>query len=353
MNNCPICTTTPEIPKNYDKLVITASHPYMLDKLLALGKAIFEIKNFNSYLEIITKDLELFLEIINKNNFLTEIETENIFLLPLKKDEEIDLCKFQRFKSLKYWITLFEGRDLKEILDEERLVIYFQPIIDLKKMAIYGYECLARGLKKDNSIMNPGEMFRIANATGMLFNLDRQCRIQAINFSKKYQLEGKIFINFTPNAIYNPEFCLKTTLEAMKKVEIEPDRVVFEVIETEKVQNVAHLSHIFKYYRENGVKVALDDVGSGYSTLLILSELKPDYIKIDMELVRNIDKDSAKKVIVKSLVEVAKDLAIQPLAEGIETREELEVISSMGINIVQGYFFGKPSPKPLRELRLY
>ncbi|GAB6182362.1 EAL domain-containing protein [Thermodesulfovibrio hydrogeniphilus] len=349
--DCKVCTTTPEIPDGIDKLVITASHPYMLQKIVYLLGSVFEIQKFEKHLELKTRSMEFFINSILNDNSFTEVEIENIHILPIKEGDEINIEKLPKFKPLSYWISLFKGLDLKWILDNERIIIYFQPIIDLKNFKIYGYECLARGLKKDGSIMNPREMFTLAERTKMLFNLDRQCRIQAINYSKKHGLgDFYLFINFNPGSIYNPEFCLSTTINAIKGTKMSPEKIVFEVIETERVQNISHLCSIFDHYRRNRLKVALDDIGSGFSSLLMLKELKPDYMKIDMELIRNIDINPHQRSIVKALVDISNDLGIITLAEGIETKEELEVVTSLGISLGQGYLFGRPSPEPTREV---
>ncbi len=348
---CKVCTTTPEIPNGYNRLIITASHEYMLQKILYRLGSIFEINNFQNYLEVITRELEFFVSTITKDSSFTEIEFENIKVLPLKEGEELGIDSITKFKPLSYWISFFKGLDLKWILDNESITFYFQPIIDVKNFKIYGYECLARGIKKDGSIMNPCDMFTLASKTGMIFNLDRQCRIQALRSAKKHELNDvHIFINFNPASIYNPEFCLATTMNALRQLKIDPTLVVFEVIETERVQNVSHLSSIFNYYRLNGLKVALDDTGSGFSSLLMLKELKPDYMKIDMELIRNVDKNPHQRVIVKSLADISKDLGIIALAEGVETKEEFEVISSLDIPLAQGYLFGKPMPEPIKDI---
>lgn len=101
-----------------------------------------------------------------------------------------------------------------------------------------------------------------------------------------------------------------------------------------------------------GFQVALDDLGSGYSSLNLLASLKPNIVKIDIELVRDIDKDIAKKAIVSSLVGICKEIGSLSLAEGIETRSEMEMLKSIGVDLMQGYLFGKPSPEPLEEITL-
>jgi EAL domain-containing protein (putative c-di-GMP-specific phosphodiesterase class I) len=118
------------------------------------------------------------------------------------------------------------------------------------------------------------------------------------------------------------------------------------VIETEKVRSTEHLSTILESYRASGFRVALDDVGSGYSTLNLLPELRPDIIKIDRELVDHVDRDKFKQAIVSKLIALAKQLDIQVVAEGIERQEELEFLAEHDVDYVQGYLLGRPAATP-------
>jgi EAL domain-containing protein (putative c-di-GMP-specific phosphodiesterase class I) len=125
---------------------------------------------------------------------------------------------------------------------------------------------------------------------------------------------------------------------------------VFEVVETQNVKDQLHLKEILMYYREKGYKIALDDVGEGYSSLNMLIKLKPDIIKIDRNIIENINKDEFKQSVYKALYTVAKENNIEVLAEGIETPYEIETIRSIGVDYMQGYYFAKPSAEPIRTI---
>ena len=339
---CQKCTSTPTLPRGIKNIVMLAAHEYMLQKYYDTFKTRYSIMYEDEYLSFKT-DFEDFIKQTSLEKDFTQVELENITILPLEIDEKLSFSIYKRSKTLSYYINLYNAVDLKWILDNNSIITLFQPIIDCSTMDVVAYECLSRGLKQDGSIMSPVIMFESARKSDMLFTLDRACRLQSLKNAKLKNIEKNIFINFTPTSIYNPVFCLHDTVEYAKELKFDFNKIVFEVIETERVENIAHLKNIFNFYIEKGFRVALDDVGSGYSTLNVLAELKPHIVKIDIALIRGIDRDPTKKAIVNSLVYIAKEIGATVLAEGIETTEEFEMVKSLGVNLVQGYLFGKPS----------
>ncbi len=348
---CERCTTTPSFPDISGKVVVFAAHDYMLDKFQSFFGKYYHIKRFADYLifEAPFKDL---IGSIDTNNVFNETELENIMVMPVEKQEPLTFSLFKKAKTLNFWLVLNNASDLKWILDNGSIAIYLQPIVDIESLDIVAYECLARGVKKDGSLLMPKIMFEQAKKSDTLFNLDRQCRMEAIRTAKNRNVDKTIFINFTPTAIYNPEYCLQDTVSLARDMDYDFSRIVFEVIESERVESVSHLRDIFYYYLTMGFRVALDDVGSGYSSLKMLAELKPHFIKIDMDLIRDIDKDEAKKAIVCSLAYISKKIGATTLAEGVETELELNIIKECGIDLAQGFLFGKPSIEPQRSLSL-
>jgi len=343
---CQKCTTTPESPKNIKKIVAFASHEYMLKKFYDIYKDIFNIENFYDYI-IFNVEFDYFIKNISISKEFTQVELENINILPLELDEELTFSVYKKSKSLSYYINLYYSSDLKWILDNESIVTYFQPIVNCNSLEIVAYECLSRGIKHDGTVMPPNLMFESARKTDMLFNLDRQCRLKALQNAKSKNIQKDIFINFTPTSIYNPEFCLRDAVKTALELDLDFSKIIFEVVESERVEKFEHLTNILDFYRRMGFCVALDDVGSGYSTLNLLAQLKPNIIKIDMELIRDIDKNPAKRAVVSSIVQIATEIGAKTLAEGIETKGEFVIVKGLRVNLVQGYLFAKPSPEPL------
>lgn len=345
--SCIKCTTTPDFPTGNKDIYVSASHDYILSKFADIIKEVkSEIKT--DYLFVRTDVDKFFAE--NSFKELNQMEKENINLLILPVDTQPGFNHFSQAKTLDAWLTLYESSELVWILENGSISTFFQPILHADTKEIYAYECLSRGVSRNGEYMNPGKMFEMAKKTNMLFNLDRQCRETSIKTSAVKKIDKNIFINFIPTAIYNPEFCLKDTVKWAAQLEFDPKTITFEVVETEQVKNLEHLRSILEYYNDKGFMTALDDVGSGYSSLNVLAELKPNIVKLDMEMIRNIHKNETKQSIVDALINISNKLGYKIIAEGIENIEEYEWVKSREIDFIQGFMFAKPSPEPLRVI---
>lgn len=234
-------------------------------------------------------------------------------------------------------------RDTVEIINHGNLVSYLQPIVNLKNDGqIYGYESLLRTESPEQ--IPPGKLFGTAHETGLLSLLDKRAREAAIKAKKEKVPAGiKSFINFLPSTIYNPEYCLQHTFRLVEKYQINPDDLVFEVVESEKIEDIQHLKNVLNTYKRQGMKVALDDVGTGFSTLEVLEMLNPDYVKIDRQYIHYCDEVAENQEFLTRVIELANKLDITVLAEGIERKEEMEYCQKIGIDLAQGFYIGKPS----------
>lgn len=350
---CSKCGKTLDFSCGVCKVYINTSMDELFTKITDIIKNNWEINiTSKDYLELQIKDFRNFIYELSIMENLTFKESSAINILPLYPNETLNFGTFTQTKPLSKWISLLKSEELIYILNHKRLITYFQPIIDVQDNSIYGYELLSRGLKKDDSIMPPYEMFTLAAQSELTFNLDRQARETGIINAAKENIDKKLFINFLPSVIYNPEVCLKTTTDLINKYNFKPENITFEVVESEEIKDTAHLSNILNYYRERGFRIALDDLGSGYSSLNNLSKLHPDYIKIDIEIIRDIHKSKLKQAIFEALIAIAKSSNIKVIAEGIENIEELDFVVSKGVNFVQGYYFAKPTEKPVRSIKL-
>lgn len=278
---------------------------------------------------------------------MNDREQNDILVLPLNIVEVLSFETLSRFKSLLQWNARLEGEDLKEILLRRSLKIEFQPIVEANSGTTVAYEALSRGVRDDGSVMSPEEMFNKARSMELIFALDRICREVVIDEVKRHGILEKVFINFNPNAIYDPEKCLQSTIAAIEKNQLSDHQFVFEVVETEEVKDYDHLRSILDFYKRRGFGVALDDVGSGFNDEATLHHLIPDYIKFDMGIIRNIHQHPAQQRKMLEYVRIARNHGIKVLAEGIETREERDYLKNAGVDLMQGYFFGKPSENPL------
>lgn len=278
---------------------------------------------------------------------LSDEELQDTRCLFLESDRELTMKDFASMNSLEQLLGQFDGDWLIDLLRKKNLTSHFHPIVKADDTSeVYGYEALLRGLKPDGSTISPGRLFPAAERMDLMFNLDREARISAIESASNHGISDHVFINFNPASIYDPAYCLRTTFEALEETELPPENVVFEVIESEEVMDREQLIEILDHYRDNGFQVALDDVGEGYSSLGMLNELKPDYLKIDMSLVQGISEDNFKAQITRNLLDTAHDLNISVVAEGVETVEEVEWFQEHGADYLQGFYFAKPESPP-------
>ncbi|MFT6898011.1 MAG: EAL domain-containing protein (putative c-di-GMP-specific phosphodiesterase class I) [Paraglaciecola sp.] len=213
----------------------------------------------------------------------------------------------------------------------------FQPIINFRRRNIFGYEALARGLNNESAY---SVISRVNQENLYLF--DQLCRIKAISLAAKLELDSILSINFMPNAVYKPQRCIRTTLEAAKKYNFPINKIMFEFTEGEKLQDPEHVKRIIEYYHEEGFITAIDDFGAGHSGLGLLANFQTTIVKLDMGLIRGIDTDKVRQSIVRNCVNMFRDLHIEPLAEGVETLEEANWLGTAGIELMQGYFFARP-----------
>lgn len=226
----------------------------------------------------------------------------------------------------------------------------FQPIVDLTRRTIWGYEALVRG--------EAGEAAKVVLDqvdAATIYAFDQACRIRAIELFAALSTPGstaRLSINFKPNAVYEPAACIRATLDAAKRSGFDRTRLMFEFTEDERMQDVAHVRRIIEAYRSFGFMTALDDFGAGYAGLSLLSDMTPDLIKLDMSLLRGIDASTARQAIVRSIVAMTRELGVACLAEGLETAAEVKTIRSLGIALAQGFYFAAPATGALPPVPL-
>lgn len=233
---------------------------------------------------------------------------------------------------------------IDEIILKELVHCHYQPILR-SDGELFGYELLARFTDSEGNMVYPGELFQAARLRGRLYALDRVCRMAAVRHAARLD-KVKAFINFIPTSIYSPEFCLRSTMQLANKLNLDPQQLVFEVVETDKVDDVEHLKTILTYYKDKGFMYALDDVGEGFSTIEMLTGIEPHYMKLDRKFVSDVHKDKEKQRVAHVFLEKARAMGTIPLAEGIEQREEYHWLKDAGYVLFQGYYFGRPQADP-------
>lgn len=272
---------------------------------------------------------------------LKELDNQDGIRIGLSRSKRVE-----RLIDVKTFKLRYEEKETVNFIQHGEMMSHLQPIIDIQSNEIFGYESLLRASSPD-VFMSPGKLFQVASQTGLHSLLDQRAREEAIKARNGKISPGvKSFINFLPSTIYNPDFCLQHTFRIVEKYKIDPADLIFEVVETEKIEDVDHLRSVLDRYKKEGMKVALDDVGAGFSTVDMLELLQPDYVKIDRSYISFCDQDVEKQKFLKETNERAQALGIKTLAEGIERIEEFELCKSLGYNLAQGYLVGKPAAQP-------
>ena len=227
------------------------------------------------------------------------------------------------------------------------ITMAYQPIANMRDGTIFAYEALLRGADGSGA----GAILAQVNDDNR-YAFDQKCRVTAIEIATRlgWAADGPLLsINFLPNAVYEPRACIRLTLETAMRTGFPLDRIMFEFTETEKL-DVEHLLNILQAYRSLGFKTAIDDFGAGFAGLELLSKFQPDVVKLDMALIRDIDQSSIKQTILKNTLKMVTDLGSVLVCEGVETREELDVLRDHGVDLFQGYHLARPEiealPKP-------
>ena len=284
------------------------------------------------------------------NTNFHDLEKDEIKIFIENDDNKLTLSSILSTKALNRYLHFIEDKNFFDIIENHSLTAYFQPIIDMQTNKIFAYETLTRGVLPNGDLMYPDVLFAKSERNDMNFTLDRMCRETALKTTAVKKIDAKVFINFIPTSIYDPEFCLASTVKWAKQLEFDPKNIVFEVVETQDVKDKEHLKSILNYYRKEGFLIALDDVGEGYSSLNMIIDIKPDIIKVDRNIIDNIDQSPMKQSIYKALRGICVDNGIKILAEGVETPYELEKVKEIGVDYAQGYYFAKPSAEIIRVI---
>jgi EAL domain-containing protein (putative c-di-GMP-specific phosphodiesterase class I) len=222
------------------------------------------------------------------------------------------------------------------------IAMAFQPIVDVQSRTIYAYEALVRGAGGEPA----GTVFeRLGD--GMLYGFDQACRIKAVETAAELGMTVPLSINFMPNAVYEPRHCIQSTLATCRRTGFPAGRIIFEASETEQVTQHQRLIEILSEYRQIGFRIAIDDFGAGFAGLSLLANFQPDIVKIDMELVRGIEGNAARREILGGILAICRNLGIEVIAEGVETGAETEVLAAGGVRLMQGYYFARPGFRTL------
>lgn len=214
----------------------------------------------------------------------------------------------------------------------------YQPIVDLNDGSVFAHEALVRGPQGEGA----ASVLAQVNEHNR-YRFDQACRVKALKGASLLGIRERVSINFLPNAIYRPELCIRTTLAAARAHDFPVERIIFEVTEGERVEDGPWFAEILREYKRCGFMTAIDDFGAGFAGLKLLADFQPDLIKIDMDLVRHVDRDAPRQAIIRHLVRLCEEMGIQVIAEGIETPGERDYLLDCGVHLMQGFLFARPA----------
>jgi EAL domain-containing protein (putative c-di-GMP-specific phosphodiesterase class I) len=226
------------------------------------------------------------------------------------------------------------------------IAMAFQPIVDLRSKVVFAYEALARGINGESAATVLGWVDETEQ-----YAFDQMCRTKALDLATQLGMSVCLNLNLLPNAVYHPDAGIRATLSVAHQLKFPATRIVFEIAESEPVADVVRLAAIIREYRRQGIRTAIDDFGSGYAGLGLLADLHPEFVKLDMGLIRDIDADRVRRVIVKGIVTMCQALGIDVVAEGVQTISETAVLFDLGVRYFQGYLFASPGLESLPPVR--
>ena len=240
---------------------------------------------------------------------------------------------------------------LQDVLLAEEIRTVFQPIVELKSGAILGFEALSRG-PAGTAEQSPVNLFEAADAARLTFELDRHCRRRAMRTARNLPAPFRLFINVVPASMYDPDFQGTSLIQLLEGLGLSPDRIVLEVSEGYAIKNYTLFVEALQNFTQMGFKIAVDDIGAGYSGLEKIAHLNPRYLKFDIQLVRDIDKLHVKREMARALKAFAEKMESRIIAEGIEREGEQQALIDLGIDYGQGYLLARPAPLEDFDLRV-
>jgi len=246
--------------------------------------------------------------------------------------------------------------EIQRIIQDAKIKTVFQPVVDLRTHAVLGYEALSRG-PADTPLERPQAMFRASAEAGISTDLDRSCREAALQALREIALPGKVFLNALAHGLADDEAQQVELLETLQQVALAPNDLVLEFSEREALQDPEDFADCLGRLKSRGFGIALDDIGTGYASQPVMEQVRPDYLKLDISLVRGIEENLIKQELMSSLVRISARIGASVIAEGVETQLEAQTLIDAGAQFGQGYLFAAPalpgtivvSPRPGQE----
>lgn len=343
--HCASCASLPRLTPEPGRLYLFFPSEYAAAKVWAGFADLPLAGNLTLHLDVSAGELPDLLTRLAA--LLTRTERDQVRALFKQTPGEPGLADLGKVCSLSELIARSEGDWLIDLMLANRMTSYFQPIVETARPAqIFAQEALLRGTDAAGRLVAPARMFHAARDAGLMRQLDQRARFTALSTASQGGLSTGLFLNVNPAAINDPDSCLLATTRQIDASGLAREQIVFEIVESDRVRSPQDLVALRDFCRREGVRIALDDFGAGYSSVTWLHLLQPDFVKLDRDLVRDVHEDAYKSAIVARLLDLCRSLGIRTVAEGIENEAEHDWFRSQGADLAQGFYFAKPAPLP-------
>lgn len=286
-------------------------------------------------------------KITQLSEILTEEEQQKIKML-FSYSLTPTMNEFGFIRTIEQFNMEASARWLCELLVDRRYKPLMQPIVNARDTSsVMGYEFLFRGLYPDGRVISAPYMFGTAEKLDMLYPLDLAAGEVAATYAKKFDIQERVFINVLPESIQSEEAFKAWLSTVTQNFQYGENQLVFELVESQQIPDVGTMRKVIELLHDHNVQFALDDFGTGFNNLVTLTEVRPDYVKIDKSLTANIMRDPFKWNLLANIVDAAKQVGTKVIAEGVEDEETSAILKDVNVDYMQGYFFGYPSEKPL------
>lgn len=304
---------------------------------------------FNNQFAGITVSIGIALFPEHGNTTKTLLTSADLAMYHAKENGRNQSCVYTPDHKTKIELRLSWEERIREALRQEKFVLYLQPILDLRNNSVAGYEALLRMIDKDGKIILPGDFLDIAEQFGLIHDIDRWVVSQAIEIIAKRKFaenNWNLEVNLS-GMVFNDTEILSLTKQKLSKYSVDPRALVFEITETAVIPSMVKAQSYITTLKSLGCRFALDDFGSGFSSFYYLKHLPIDYIKIDGSFICNLPNDRVDQHMVKAIVEVARGLGKETVAEFVSDEETVQILKNYGVDYAQGYYIGVPCETPL------
>lgn len=265
-----------------------------------------------------------------------------------KENGKNDFQIFMPFMLMKNLKKIEIEKNLKKAIEEDQFELYYQPIINLKDMEIHSVEALLRWISPEKGMISPLEFIPVAEQTGLIVKIGEMVIEKAFSDLKEWEKKGIDYLHMAINLSarqFKIKFFENMVKKFIERYSIDPNKISFEITETGAVENFDVSLKILSFLCQMGIKFLVDDFGTGYSSLIYLKRLPIGGVKIDRSFISELGMSKESRAIVEGIILMAHKLDLKVVAEGVETKRQLEILKEVGCDFAQGYLFSKPLPK--------